>query len=442
MIVREFKNELKNEIINYVDEIFNIKEVDKISFFTKGIRKKMLNFGAKLLEGWYENNIGTGYQGTKINIVKDGKEEELTFIDNLSKTYTTCLGDISIKRSYYFKKENSYIPLEEKYPYLKDSFFPEIKEMSCLVSCIDPYGIASDLLNRIGGIKVSAASLERITKEIGGELAKDEDNKTENILENRDKVERSNKIEDIIVISADGAHIKIDKEWKEVKSGAVYGITKDVSSDEIRAVNKSYISRVENCHDFGKRIYLESLKRNVDKSKRVITIGDGARWIWDQFDLHFPNSIQVIDWYHATEHLYNIASLIYKDDDNEKKDFEKELKDNLYEGNIHNFKKLVISKIEDKKIKEGCNKYKQIEVENNYFMKNIEKMQYKDFESKGYPIGSGVIEGACKNLVQIRMKRNGMNWSNEGAHAVLQLRCLYLSDRWNEVEEYTEQKRA
>ena len=98
--------------------------------------------------------------------------------------------------------------------------------------------------------------------------------------------------------------------------------------------------------------------------------------------------------------------------------------------------------MQNKNIKDGCNKYKQIDVEINYFMKNIAKMQYKDFEDKGYPIGSGVIEGACKNLVQIRMKRNGMRWSNDGAHAVLQLRCLYLSGRWNEVEDYTEQKRA
>jgi hypothetical protein len=442
MIIDDFKEELKIEFLNYVDEIFNIKEVDKISIFTKSIRKKMLNFGAKMLENWYKNNIGTGYQGTKLTIIKNNKEKELTFIDNLSKTYTTCLGDISIKRAYYFKKENSYIPLEEKHSYLKDSFFPEIKEMSCLVSCIDPYGIASDLLNRIGAIKVSATSIKKITKEIGGDLAKNEDEKAKDILNNISNIERSNKVEDILVVSADGAHVKIDKEWKEVKSGAVYGITKDTSSNEIKAVNKTYISRVENCHNFGNRIYLEALKRNVDKSSLVITIGDGARWIWDQFDLHFPNSVQIIDWYHATEHLYKITSLIYKDDDKEKKDFEKVLKDNLYEGNIHNLKRLVFEKTVNKKIKDGSNKYKQIEVEINYFMKNIEKMQYKDFEDKGYPIGSGVIEGACKNLVQIRMKRNGMRWSNDGAHAVLQLRCLYLSDRWNEVEEYAEQKSA
>jgi len=175
---------------------------------------------------------------------------------------------------------------------------------------------------------------------------------------------------------------------------------------------------------------MEARRRNVSFIKKVVTIGDGAKWIWEMFAKYYPCSTQIVDWYHATEHLWGIIELIFGNRESEiAKEFEKKCEDILYEGLILLLENTIKDKINELGIKKKSERYEEIIKGLNYFKINEKRMKYSDFENKGYPIGSGVIEGACKHLVQIRMKRNGMKWSYNGAHDILQLRCLYKSNR-------------
>lgn len=439
--LNKIKNELINEFSEYVDKVFNIQKVEKISILTKDIKTNMLSLGAKLVGKWFEKNFGTGYKGTVMKYKTNDKEIILSFVDNMPKTYVCCLGEITLKRAYYHGEKTSLIPLEQEHDFLQSTFWPDVKEMVCLISCIDPYGIASDIIKRLSGIHISASSMEKITKEIGGELAKIEDAKISHI-ENIEEIKYDSKVEEVLVISADGTGIHTREGWKEVKNAAIYGIKKNNNGDII-ADRKSYINRIENSHDFGNRIYIEALRRNVERSKKIITIGDGALWIWEEFSLHFPSSIQIVDWYHATEHLWKVTESLFNEKESEEsKRWEDINEDLLYAGKINELVESIKLKTKEQNIKENSNRYYGLQTEMNYFIKNCDRMKYKYFEEQGYPIGSGVIEGACKNLVQLRMKRNGMRWSKEGAHAVLQLRCHYLSNRWNEVVDYAEKQKV
>jgi hypothetical protein len=363
----------------------------------------------------------------------NGKNETLKFINHIEKTYISCLGEVKFKRSYYQNESCTYIPIEENYSWLTDEYLPDVKEISCYVSMLEPYEMASEMLEKVGGIKVSASTLQKLTKTIGEKLVKKEDDLTMDL-----SYEKPSKEIEKLVISCDGTCINTENEWKEVKNGAIYEI-KANKKGELHAINKSYVSRMENCHDFGKRLYIESRRRCVGWAKQVITIGDGASWIWDLFNNYFPNSIEIIDWYHAIEHLWDIIELMYGNRENEQgKLFEKKCEDYLYNGFISLLENTIIEKALELNIYEGSERFKNIKNKIPYFTKNEKRMKYADFEKNGYPIGSGVIEGACKHLVQIRMKRSGMKWSIKGAHDVLQLRCLYLSNRWNEVENVIE----
>lgn len=424
------KNDLINQFESIYEEIKNFKSI-KVSQVTHKIRDKMFELGVRLFENWYYENIGTGYSGNIIKREVNGREDFMEFHGYLERNYLCCLGEVRLKRAYYTGNNNSLFPIEEEYSWLKDEFLPDIKELSCYVSMLEPYDTASEMMKKVGGIEISSSSLQKITKSIGERLVKKEDEQVNSENYNNSKM---NKNIDLLIISSDGACINTENGWKEVKNGTIYQIKKNTNG-ELEAFDKSYISRIENCSDFGKRLYYESRRRHLGSAKEVVTIGDGAKWIWDMFGNYYPRATQIVDWYHATEHLWNIIELMYGNRDNEKgKDFEKRCEDFLYDGLISLLENTIIEKTKELGIKCTTQRYKNIEKEINYFKTNEKRMKYSVFEEKGFPIGSGVIEGACKHLVQIRLKRNGMKWSIKGAHDVLQLRCLYLSNRWNEVE--------
>lgn len=414
-------------------EILNSNETD-IAKVSKEIKSRMLNLGAKILEDWVSENVGNGYSGTKITKNIDGENISFKFHNHIERHYLSCLGEIKLKRSYYKHKDCGFYPIEEKNPWLKQEFLPDIKELSCYVSMLEPYELASEMIDKIGGISISSTSLQKITKSIGEELVKQEDS-----IVKKDNINFEKNKPDLLVVSSDGACINTKEDWKEVKSGAVYEIetikNKD-GEDVIKAKNKSYVSRIENSHDFGKRLYIEARRRNVSFANKVVMIGDGARWIWEMSGKYYPNAIEVVDWYHATEHLWSIIELMYGNRNSaEGQIFEEKCEEYLYSGFIMLLKAEIEEKAKELNIKKTTKRYKSISTEINYFLKNEKRMKYEYFESQQYPIGSGVIEGACKHLVQMRMKRNGMKWSISGAHDVLQLRCLYLSNRWDEVIE-------
>lgn len=356
----------------------------------------------------------------------------------MRKNYSTILGNIELERAYYYNKNDKkgFYPIEEKHIILKDSCFPEVKEMVCYTACIEPYAKSKEILKKLSNIEISAAEIQRITKEVGSQLVLQEDH----LIKEAKKYITPKKKIDNMAISLDGAMVNTIEGWKEVKSGVIYEFKE--KDESVKCYNKSYISRLEECNNFRKRIKEEARRRGYLDVKNLITIGDGAKWIWDLVEKEFPLSIQIVDWYHAKQHLFNIIKLLFGETVNETiNQFTKQITDLLYAGHIHKIKEEVQNKIYELNI-ENLEKLACMKTEIDYFIKNEKRMQYKLFRTKGYPIGSGVIEATCKQLVQLRLKRNGMKWTTEGAHCVLQLRCLYLGDRWNEVRSVIWKKSA
>lgn len=278
----------------------------------------------------------------------------------------------------------------------------------------------------MSNIKISTTLIQKVTNQIGTELIKQE----EDFIKNPKPEKKRNNI-DKIVISMDGAMIKTYEDWKEVKTGVVYEI-KEIKKG-IVSENKTYVSKIEDHLSFRKRIKAEAVRRDYKSANEVIVIGDGARWIWDLAETEFPMSIKIIDWYHAKEHLNKIVKLLYPKGLKESNCLQDFLENILYEGKIADLIKIVNERKNQTDIYDRVEDLADLQTETEYFAKNEGKMQYKYFEENNYPIGSGVIEGACKQVVQLRLKRNGMKWKYDGAHSILKIRTMYLGGRWNEV---------
>lgn len=425
------KEEIFNKFNNVFSEIINIDSLESIIETTNIIKEKILNIGADILEYWISEIILNELENNNLvgkNIKYKGEAE---------KTYLSTLGDIKIKRAYYYDTKNrkGYYPIENKYPFLKDYCLPDMKEIICFTSCLNPFDLTQEIIKKLSGIRVSTSVIQKVTKQIGSQLM----NQEENEIKNPPKYTRSKRKIDKIVISMDGSMIKTYDDWREVKSGVVYELKK--GSKSLISTNKSYISKIEDCHSFRKRIKQEARRRHYLDAKELVVIGDGAKWIWDIAEKEFPFATQIVDWYHAKQHLYAIINLLYE---NKKSVESQELlslcSDLLYDGNIDELEKIIRDKIYSNNLIDRLDDLASINTELKYFIRNKERMQYSYFKENDLHIGSGIIEAACKQLVQLRLKRNGMKWKTDGAHCVLKLRCMYLSKRWQKVKSMVELK--
>ena len=192
----------------------------------------------------------------------------------------------------------------------------------------------------------------------------------------------------------------------------------------------TYVGAIEPAAEFGWRIYGEAARRGLRRAAQVIVIGDGALWVWGIADEHFPGATQIVDLYHAREHLIDLSKIVYGLGHNKAKQWSGERITQLDEGDVE----AVLSRM--RRLRPTAEKVKEeLRKTVNYFESNIERMRYAEFRRHGLFVGSGVIEAGCKTIVGQRLKQSGMRWSLWGANAIIALRCAQLSGRWEEFWE-------
>jgi hypothetical protein len=236
-----------------------------------------------------------------------------------------------------------------------------------------------------------------------------------------------------------GRQSKVDGQpahTREVKLGCVFTQTKfDKEGFPIRDPDSTtYTGAIETAEEFGKRIYLEAFQRGSASAVKTVVLGDGAEWIRNLADLHFPEAIQIVDLYHARQHLWELARKLYPNDTMQQKAWMKKHQRLLDKGKIE---KLVLTL---RAIPSSNSEVaEKLRIETNYFERNAERMRYPKFRRQHLFVGSGVIEAGCKTVIGSRLKQSGMFWTVRGANAIIALRCCQLNGQF---EDYWEQRRA
>ena len=227
--------------------------------------------------------------------------------------------------------------------------------------------------------------------------------------------------------------------WKEVKTCVVYCV--DAAGKAVG--RKTYYATQSGHETFGHKLVTEAKRRGAELAREVIFIGDGAKWIWNLCAREFPKAIQVLDWYHAVEHLWDMGRSYFGEKSDLVAGWVKAREGELYAGRVAS----VIDALKAMAEKvgpppEGAGDLdRRVVLRRNvgYFEENACRMRYDEYRARGIPLASGVVESACKHLVASRLKGPGMRWDEEGAEAVLHLRALDLNDRW---DTFWEQNRA
>jgi len=224
---------------------------------------------------------------------------------------------------------------------------------------------------------------------------------------------------------------------REVKLGCVFTQTTwDGKGYPIRDPDSTtYTGAGETAEEFGRRLYREAWKRGWGRGQKQVVMGDGAEWIWNLVAEHFPGAILIVDFYHARQHLWELARQLYPNDPGKQKAWMKlQQKRLLDRGKIE---KLVgaLRALQSR----NPELTEKIRIEADYFARNAKRTRYPKFRRQHLFVGSGVIEAGCKTVVPSRLKQSGMFWTVRGANAILALRCSYLNGRF---EDYWESRRA
>lgn len=285
---------------------------------------------------------------------------------------------------------------------------------------------ASAMLMKTKGIEVNSKQIERVCHHYGEQI---EEIQAQSIASGAAPAYFKADFQNYYYAMLDGAMLLTREEkWKELKLGRIFkgrDIVK-VSKNRNLLTDSLYVAHLGEHTDF-----LKKFEHYLDQLRSLIFIADGAPWIWKWIEANYPESIQILDFFHAKEHLCHFAK-IYFSNATEYTEWTKIQSDLLLDDQV----KQVIKNIE------GLPKTRKCEVEQsrkaliNYYNTNSKRMMYKTFREKGLLIGSGPIESAHRNVIQHRLKLSGQRWTKEGLQQMANLRVAYKSNRWIEIVDF------
>jgi hypothetical protein len=372
-----------------------------------------------------------------------------------SKTVLTVLGPVQLRRPYYTCADCSkgQYPADAELDVDGLESSPGVRRMEAVVGSEMPFAPACEPMKLLAGLDVTAKAIERAAEAIGTQIAQRDTQEIGRAKQLVLPVVSKQNIPKMYVLM-DGVQVPVvpaetegrtgrsegqRARTRECKLGCVFTqTTVDQDGWAIRDPDSTtYVGAIETAEDFGFRIYTEAWRRGWEWATIKVVIGDGAVWIWNLADQHFAGAIQIVDLYHARQHLWKIAALLHPQDPVAKKRWMIPMQDLLDDGNIEplvtHLREIASAHAE------AANLAQEVLKEAEYFATNAHRMRYPEFREKGLFVGSGVVEAGCKSVIGSRLKRSGMFWTVRGANAIIALRCCRTNGRF---EDYWENHRA
>lgn len=370
-----------------------------------------------------------------------------------SKSVLTVLGRAEIMRPYYLcgQCHHGQFPADGQLDLGGTELSPGVRRMLAVVGAASPFDRGRQQMEVLAGLRITAKAVERTAEAIGCDIARGEQREIQRAVQLDLPIVMGEPIP-ILCVQMDGTGVPVVKHetvgrkgktdgqpahTREVKLGCVF--TQKGWDEEGYALrdpdSTTYTGAIETAEEFGKRLYSEAWNRGWNRAAKKAVIGDGAEWIWNLADQHFPGAIQIVDLYHAREHLWELARKLWPNDS---------AAQNAW---MNTHQKCLLDKGKIEKLVTSLRSITstnpevidKLRTEASYFEKNAARMRYPDFRSQHLFVGSGVIEAGCKTVIGSRLKQSGMFWTLRGANSIIALRCCQLNGRF---ENYWEARAA
>ena len=365
--------------------------------------------------------------------------------DRRSKHLLTVLGPVSLERAYYVCPhcQQGQSPLDRELDVAGTECSPGVRRMMAVVGSDSSFDQGREQLALLAGLEVTTKAVERQAEAIGGDVAQKEQARMQRAVQLELPAILGSQVP-VLYLEMDGTQVPLVRSELEGRAGRVEGqpartreaklgcvFTQTTTDEKGRPIrdeaSTTYSGAIETAELFGPRIYTEAWERGWSRAAKKVVLGDGADWIWNLADQHFPGAIQIVDLYHAREHIWKLAAKLFPTEERQRKRWAKKMAALLNRGRIE---KLVKSLRSLPPL--TAELLKLLYTEADYFQRNKERMRYPAFRRQHLFIGSGVIEAGCKTVIGSRLKQSGMFWTVRGANSIIALRCTRLSRKFED----------
>jgi hypothetical protein len=407
------------------------------------IRGRALGVAARALEQRINADTSDGASPT----ARCGCGGPARWVERRRKQFRSVLGPLKLERAYYHCAAcgRGFCPRDQALGLEGGSLSPAVLRMVGLVGAMVSFDEGHELLGELAGVEVATKQVERYAEALGREIARDEQDVVEPLA-------GSDTVAPTLYLGMDGTGVPIrakelagrkgkqadgSAKTREVKLVTVWSAEhRDKHGTPVRDEGSvSYSAAIESAAQkdtddgpspFAARVEREALRRGFERASRRVVLGDGAKWIWNIAGEAFPDALQIVDRFHAKQHLSDVAKSIYGADNDLAKQWERRRHQELDAGNLRAVLAALRRQASHNTEAEKC-------VE--YIDGNRSRMRYDQFHAAGLCTSTGVVEAGCKTAIGVRCKRAGMHWTVAGVDAIIALRCSKLSGRFEDFWE-------
>ena len=436
----------------------------------KEVWHRVLAMGRQVT-GHFLHLQGDGDVGETIEIPEAG---ELRRLDGPhTRTYRSIFGSFTLSRYVYGTREGQrieFVPLDSRLELPESEFSYVLQDWAGTLSVEHAFGRTSQTLEKVLGLSLPVDSLERMSRKM-----------SDSVADFRESLKKPPVKEEgeILVATADGKGIPMRRPADQRPVGARRKKGEKANKKQMATIGSVYTfdPKFRTPEDVVMALFRERPAHGTDDSvdpvaqhKRVwssltydqgdlhvdaetsvftwlaaevdlrrradqpmVSLMDGQRSLWTSSATYLPDdTVEILDFIHVTGYLWDAAYLFYSEGSTEATSFVRERALRILRGEV----RYVISGLRQMATKRKLpqTKAKKLNQVCNYFHRNRERMRYDEYLAAGYPIASGVIEGACRHLVKDRMERAGMRWTIDGAQAMLDLRSTSINGQWSDFQ--------
>ena len=366
---------------------------------------------------------------------------EAHFAGRRAKQFQSVLGPLRLERAYYHCPccGHGLCPRDRHLGLENTSLSPALTRMTGTVGAMVSFQEGSELLQELAGVAVDTKQVERTAEALGKEIAEDERCHTES--------SDTLPLPKTLYLGIDGTGVPLRPEelagrigkqpngsakTREVKLCTVWSAESlDEEGTPIRDKGSvSYSAALESTSTldtakersaFAQRVWREAQRRRFSQAERTAALGDGAPWIWNLVQELFPETIEIVDRFHAKQHLSDLSKALYGLTHPRASQWAKRRHEELDAGRFQALLTAIRRQVAHSEDARRCLRY---------FQTNRERMRYPEFHAQGLCTSTGVVEAGCKVAIGTRLKRAGMHWTVRGANAIIALRCCKLSGRF------------
>lgn len=346
----------------------------------------------------------------------------------------SLVGELRLRRAYYHCAHchHSQVPWDLQLAMGRRDLTPAAAEIVALAGTLGPFGQAAErVLLKMSGLRLSESTVERTTEDAGARLSKLLRAKTRLGVKRVWPWQRDARGKTCAYVSIDATGVRrqgphgAKAEGRMAYVGLVYNARSEHDPRRLPPHQVRYVAGFYDLDELGLQLRRQAAEVGWDAAEQQIALSDGGSGLEQFMHRNFPLAQCILDFYHASEHVANLARALHPTD-------EAELAQQMHtwchqlkhEGGV-----ALLTTLEQLTLEDRSAAVREVHrQETQYLRNNVQRTDYPTYLAHGWQIGSGPVEAACKTVVGQRLKGSGMRWGEDGADAVCHLRALYLSE--------------